>query len=228
MLQVVLSCPAMGLKEFERRLERMVEGAFARAFHTNVRPIELGRRLTREMDEHRTIGVTGDQVAPNHFTVSLCQADHDDLAEVADTLARQLEDAAREHARDEGYAFMGPVEVELSVDPSLRTGRFEVVGRLREGPAGGAGSLVMQDGSRIPLSEDAITIGRLPDCEIVVTDPNASRRHAEVRPQPNGWAVVDLDSTNGTRVNGAPVKERTLEDGDQIAVGGTVIRFEAS
>ena len=55
-----------------------------------------------------------------------------------------------------------------------------------------------------------------------------SRRHAEVRRQGNGFVVVDLGSTNGTRVNGAGVKERRLTDGDEITVGGTKIRFEAS
>jgi pSer/pThr/pTyr-binding forkhead associated (FHA) protein len=73
-----------------------------------------------------------------------------------------------------------------------------------------------------------VAIGRLPSCEVVVADPNASRRHAEVRPQGNGWAVVDLGSTNGTRVNGLlVVGDRLLADGDVIGVGATTVRFEA-
>jgi hypothetical protein len=218
----------MGLRNFERALERMVEGAFARAFQTSVRPIELGRRLTREMDEHRTIGVRGQEVAPNSFTVSLCEPDYADLADVRDTLARQLEEAAREHARDEGYAFMGPVEVEITVSPKLRAGRFELEGRLREGPGGGAGSLVLADGRRVRLGDEPATIGRLPDCAISLSDPNSSRTHAEVRRHADGWMVVDLNSTNGTKVNGSPIRERVLQDGDEITVGNTEIRFEES
>jgi len=218
----------MGLRNFERALERMVEGAFARAFQTSVRPIELGRRLTREMDEHRTIGVRGQEVAPNSFTVALCEPDYADLADVRDTLARQLEEAAREHARDEGYAFMGPVEVEITFNPVLRPGRFEVEGRLREGPGGGAGSLVLADGRRVRLGDEPATIGRLPDCTISLSDPNSSRTHAEVRQHADGWMVVDLNSTNGTKVNGSPVRERVLQDGDEITVGNTEIRFEES
>src|SRR4051812_31062080 len=70
------SLRAMGIRGFERRLERMVEGAFARAFKSGLRPVELGRRLVREMDDNRSIGVRGGTVVPNHFTVALS---HEDL-----------------------------------------------------------------------------------------------------------------------------------------------------
>jgi pSer/pThr/pTyr-binding forkhead associated (FHA) protein len=62
----------------------------------------------------------------------------------------------------------------------------------------------------------------------MITDPNASRRHAEIRRVGNDVVVVDLNSTNGTRVNGANVRERKLADGDQIVIGTTVLRFETS
>ena len=91
-----------------------------------------------------------------------------------------------------------------------------------------AASIVLSDGGRLTLGEDPITIGRLPESTVVVSDPNASRRHAEVRRSGGDVVVVDLDSTNGTRVNGAPVHERVLEDGDEIVVGTTFLRFETS
>jgi pSer/pThr/pTyr-binding forkhead associated (FHA) protein len=72
------------------------------------------------------------------------------------------------------------------------------------------------------------TIGRLPECDIVVADPKASRRHAEIRPAGNGFLLVDLQSTNGTRVNGSVVGEHILVDGDRVGVGATEFRFEAS
>jgi len=61
-----------------------------------------------------------------------------------------------------------------------------------------------------------------------VQDTSVSRRHAELRPTEDGWVLVDLGSTNGTRVNGAGVTERQLHDGDTISVGDTQLRFEAS
>jgi pSer/pThr/pTyr-binding forkhead associated (FHA) protein len=100
---------------------------------------------------------------------------------------------------------------------------------MLEAPGGAAvGSLLLPDGRRVPLAEDPVTLGRLPDCDVVLSDPNVSRRHAEVRRKGNDFVVIDLGSTNGTRLNGAGVRERRLTDGDEITLGGTRIRFEAS
>jgi pSer/pThr/pTyr-binding forkhead associated (FHA) protein len=63
---------------------------------------------------------------------------------------------------------------------------------------------------------------------VQVADSKASRRHAEIRPQGTGFLLVDLQSTNGTRVNGAKVAEHLLADGDVVEIGATVFRFEAS
>ena len=223
------SLPAMGIRGFERRLERMVEGAFARAFKSGLRPVELGRRIVREMDDNRSVGVRGGTVVPNAFVVRLSAADLEQFAEVQDTLTRELGDAAREHARDEGYTFMGPVEVELVVDERLHEGAFHITGRMAEGVGGsGAGSLVLPTGDRFALTESVITVGRHPDSNLVLADPNVSRNHAEVRPQGDCFAVIDLGSTNGTRVNGVRVDTQLLQDGDEVSFGNTRMRFEAS
>jgi hypothetical protein len=219
----------VGLKGFERRLERMVEGVFARAFRSGLRPVELGRRLVREIDDNRTVDVRGRTVVPNAFVVELSGTDYDNFTEYRDTLVRELCDAAREHARDEGYTFVGPVDVEFAVDRGLHTGAFQITGRLKEGEGGaGAGSLVLPTGERVVLSEETLSVGRMPECNIVLADPNVSRRHAEIRPKGQGFVVADLGSTNGTRVNGVRVSEQELADGDELSFGNTRIRFEAS
>ena len=100
---------------------------------------------------------------------------------------------------------------------------------MEEGPSGlPTASIVLADGGRVVLGPEPITIGRLPESAVMVTDPNASRRHAEIRRVGTDVVVVDLNSTNGTRVNGANVRERKLVDGDQIVIGTTVLRFETS
>ena len=219
----------MGIRGFERRLERMVEGAFARAFKSGLRPVELGRRLVREMDDNRSVGVRGGTVVPNAFTVAVSVSDLDQFDAVQETLVRELGDAAREHARDEGYTFMGPVEIDLVVDERLHTGAFHITGRLAEGIGGsGAGSLVLPNGDRFSLTESVISVGRHPDCNLVLADPNVSRNHAEIRPEGERFAVIDLGSTNGTRVNGVRIDRQLLQDGDEISFGNTRIRFEAS
>jgi sirohydrochlorin ferrochelatase len=219
----------VGLSGFERRLERMVEGVFARAFRSGLRPVELGRRMVREIDDNRSVDVRGRTVVPNHFTVQLSGEDNERFSEIHDTLVRELCDAAREHARDEGYTFLGPVEVELVTDDRMHTGAFQIEGRMREGTGGsGAGSLLLPTGERVVLGEHTISVGRMPESNIVLADPNVSRNHAEIRPQGRGYVVVDLESTNGTKVNGIRVREQELVDGDELMFGNTRIRFEAS
>jgi pSer/pThr/pTyr-binding forkhead associated (FHA) protein len=63
---------------------------------------------------------------------------------------------------------------------------------------------------------------------VALNDQNVSRRHAEIRRSGSDVVVADLGSTNGTKVNGARVTERVLEDGDDITVGTTTLRFETS
>lgn len=219
----------MVLRNFERRLERIVEGAFSRAFKSGLRPVEIGRRVTREMDDSRSVGVRGGTVVANHFTVNLSQQDADEFAQVTDTMQRELADLARDHAREEGYTFMGPVEIVFHVDRSMRIGAFSVEARLSEGDGGaGAGAIVLPSGDRFVLGDATVTIGRLPESVLVLEDPNVSRQHAEIRPSGTGFVLVDLGSTNGSKVNGIKVSERVLEDGDELTFGSTSFRFEAS
>jgi len=219
----------VALKGFERRLERMVEGTFARLFRSGIRPVELGRRLVREMDDNRSVDVRGRTLVPNHFTIELSELDHEQFAEVADSLQRELAEAAREHARGEGYVFMGPVSVHLEVADAQHAGSFQIVGRMREGRGGlGAGALVLPTGERLQLGEQVVTVGRKPESTLQLGDPNVSRNHAEIRPHGNGWVLVDLGSTNGSRINGTRVSSQELREGDEIAFGNTVLHFEAS
>ena len=218
----------MGLQKFEGRLERLVDGTLSKAFRGELHPVEIGRRVTREMDLERRVGVHG-LIAPNTFTVYLSTSDFDRFESFLEALVRELEEAAREHARTEDYFFVGPVTVTVMEDTRQRRGRFAVISEVEEGPSGlPTASVVLADGSRVVLGPEPLTIGRLPESAVMVTDPNASRRHAEIRRVGNDVVLVDLNSTNGTRVNGATIRERRLADGDQIVIGTTVLRFETS
>lgn len=215
----------MGLHGFERRLEALVEGVFSRAFRSGLQPVEIGRRLAREVDDRRTVGVHG-LIAPNRFTVRLAEADRERFSAFESALVRELAEAVRAHARDEGYGMVGRVSVELCTDPELRNGQLAVAGEIVADPDGPVGSLVTGDGRRIAITDQAVVIGRLSTCDIPLGDPQVSRRHAEVRRDDEGFAVFDLGSTNGTLVNGSPVRERRLADGDELRIGSATIRFE--
>lgn len=225
-IQPPVTCqPPMGLQKFEQQLERLVEGVFAKAFRTGLQPVELGRRLVREMDLHRTLGVRG-TIVPNLFTIAVGPADRERFAELEQTLISELVDAARQHAREQGYRFVGMVDVVLVTDPGLTPGMFHLEAQVHEG--GASAGVVLPDGSRVPVGDDPITVGRAAECDIVLTDPTVSKRHVELRRRGNEVVLVDLGSTNGTRVNGTVVRERVLEDGDNIHVGAAVLRFETS
>jgi hypothetical protein len=218
----------MGLQQFEQRLERLVEGAFSKAFRSDLQPVEIGRRLTREMDLLRQVGVSG-LLAPNVFVIELSAEDASRFERISEVLARELADAAREHAATEGYAFVGPVEVELRRSGQLRAGRFRIFAEFVEGPGGLLpAAVVLADGTRVDIGEEPVVVGRLPDCTVALNDPNVSRRHAEFVRVSSGDGVVvrDLQSTNGTRVNGVPVHQQQLVDGDEVTVGTTVLRYE--
>ena len=220
----------MALQEFERRLERLVEGVFAKAFRRGLTPIEVGRRLTREMDVRRTVGVRG-LIAPNDFTVAVSEEDHANvIAKMEQAITRDLAGYVREHAREEGYVLVGPVEIAFTVDPKLGAGEFLVTSDMVEGTGGGpVGALVTADGNRVQVALDPVTIGRHPDCDVVLNDQEVSRQHAEVRREDDRFLLIDLGSLNGTKVNGGGVKApRALEDGDSITIGAHTIRFEAS
>jgi hypothetical protein len=217
----------VGLHGFERRLEALVEGVFSRAFRSGLQPVEIGRRLAREMDDQRTVGVHG-LIAPNSFLVQLAESDRERFGAFEPTLLRELADAARAHARDEGYGFLGQVIVSLETDPELGPGQCAVSAEIKADPDGRVGTLVTTEGRRIPVADRPVVIGRLSSCDIPLGDPQVSRRHAEVRRDPEGFAVFDLGSTNGTAVNGSPVRERRLSDGDELRIGSATIRFETS
>ena len=214
----------MGLQNLEQRLERLVEGVFAAAFRTGLQPVELGRRLVREMELHRTIGVRGTLV-PNRFVISVSPTDRERLAPIEHTLVAELVDSARQHAHEEGYRFPGSVTVDLLTDPGLSPGAFRLVGQLVE--SGPATSVVMADGTRFGIGDDPVTIGRGADCDLVLADPTVSKHHLELRRQGSDVRLIDLSSTNGTRVNGVGVRDRVLADGDEIRLGATVLRYEA-
>ncbi len=220
----------MGLKGFERRLERLVEGTFERVFRSSVSPVELGRRLVRAIDDERTVDVRGATAVPNEFTFTLAPDDFVQFESIESSLVRDLAETAREHASAAGYAFKGPVRVRLAEDPALRTGSFALTATFHEGPGGRAGGLLrLPDGRHVELADAPVSIGRSSEAAVHLPDTSVSRRHAEIRPAGNGYVIVDLGSTNGTRVNGHRINgEHNLAQGDSISVGDCQLHFEAS
>ncbi len=217
----------VGLRRFEHRLEHLVEGTFARVFKSGLTPLEIGRRITREIDANRAVGVDGSITVPNHFWVYLSAADHSRFSEVETTLSEELASAAREHIRDEKYRALGPISISFVEADAYPQGAFQVQAQWREGETGpGTGVLRLSDGRRIALAVSPFTVGRMVGSSMELNDVNASRNHAVLTAGPSGWIVTDLSSTNGTFVNGSRIGEHQLRDGDLVVFGSTQATFE--
>jgi pSer/pThr/pTyr-binding forkhead associated (FHA) protein len=87
-------------------------------------------------------------------------------------------------------------------------------------------ALLVGGGKRLVLSGERMTLGRSRDCDLVLDDPNVSRRHAELRITDEGWTIADLGSTNGIKVGGRRVAKARLSPGDEVTVGLTRLSFE--
>lgn len=231
----------MGLLDrFEQRLDRMVNGAFARAFKAEVQPVEVASALQREMDDRAAVVSRGRTVVPNVFAVDLSPHDFERLSVYADTLTGELEGMVREYAEEQRYTFVGGVTVTMTDDDSLETGLFRVHSEAKaevasnpQGvrtpptpPVGSGQPRLVADDTAHPLSRAVTRLGRGTDVDIRIDDPGVSRHHAEVL---LGREVLlrDLGSTNGTYVDGVQVGESVLHDGAVIQLGGTRLTFRA-
>lgn len=241
------------LQRFEHRLQGMYDGGFARAFKSDLQPTEVASAVQREMDDCAAIVAQGRTLVPNDFVAEISQADYDRLEVYADSLGIELATLAREHAREQGYSFVGPVQIRFQPVPDQTIGRF----RIRSGVIRGT---TVEDGeirrpaSDLPRSTDgfpgsprllvatsqpdgqttqrtfALTspltiLGRGTDCHLRLVDQGVSRHHAEIRVEGDDVVLVDLESTNGTFVDGQPIRRISLTDGTRVTLGRTTLVF---
>lgn len=221
------------LDKFERGVERAVQGVFAKAFKSEVQPVELASALRREADTSAAVVGRDRTLVPNAYLISLGSADYERLESWEDALADELADAVTAHARQQRYAFIGPVTVGFEVDGELDTGVFRVRGARVKGtvaPATAATATPSRpvldvDGRRYQLTGSVTVLGRGSEADIVVDDPGVSRRHVEIRLDGGSAVLRDLGSTNGTFVDGDRASTAHLVDGSTITIGRTRIRF---
>lgn len=229
------------LQRTEQRLESWVSNGFARAFRSDVQPVEISAALQRELDNNAQIVSRDRSLAPNAFTVRLSGRDHDRLAPYATSLVSELTALVTEHADLQRYSLPGPVSVTLEQDDTLRTGQFDVAAAVRAdvSPAAAASPVTHDapayldvNGQVIPVRAAGVVVGRGSDCDLRIDDPGVSRRHIEFRVLGEGPAadvvVVDLHSTNGTLVDGASVAHAPVRDGSQVVIGSTTITVRSA
>ncbi|HSL63264.1 MAG TPA: DUF3662 and FHA domain-containing protein [Gaiellaceae bacterium] len=117
------------LRTIEQKLESLFEGVFGRAFRTHVQPVELARKLQKEMDDHKSVSVSRVYV-PNEYSVYLCPEDREQFADYEASLADELQAYLSEHARREGYALLSSPRVAFHTDDDLDVGEFGIATRM--------------------------------------------------------------------------------------------------
>lgn len=246
------------LDKFEQSLDKLVNGAFAKAFKSDVQPVEIAAALQKNMDERAAIVTRARTVVPNQFTVQLSPSDYSRLGDYSKALISELEGLVSAHADEQRYTFLGPVSVELEADDELETGMLRVRSQAIAGqmaapivppaqkrtarrerrdttavappvkpPRPSVRARLLAAGQDIPLSAPVTLLGRGSEADIRLEDPGVSRRHAEIHlgdvPE-----IVDLNSTNGTVVDGRKVQRSVLSDGSVIRLGSTDITFRST
>jgi hypothetical protein len=222
------------LDRFEDRINRVVNGAFAKAFESEVQPVEIAAAIQAEVDEKAVIVGAGRTVVPNKFLVDLSQADYERLLTYENPLKSEIAAVIREHIVTQRYTTLGQIKIELAVDDDLTTGVFRVTSSAEDD--GGApitsseqlasrkGPTVVIDGFVHPLTRTKTIIGRSEAADIQVEDSGVSRKHCEIDLLSTP-IVRDLDSTNGTWIHGERITEQKLSEDVDITIGTTVIQF---
>lgn len=215
----------MGLLDnVERGLEKLVSGAFAKSFRGGVQPIEIVAALKRELDS-RAVVVQRDRIlAPHSFTVGLSAADFSQLNAHGAVLIAELVDAVRDYASRQRYSFAAPVTVSLAAAADIPNGVVRVMSQSLDAVSTWQPALEL-NGTTVYITDTATIIGRGADAQIVISDGGASRHHARIVWNGKAAGLEDLQSTNGTLLNGQRITASPLEQGDVIEIGGTRLVF---
>ena len=249
-----------------------------------LRPIEIGRKLLKAIDDAVDTDTEGRRIGPDKFAITLSDLDRENLANDERALIDELSAAAIAYIRDEGLDILAAIDVIFSTDASLDSGQLKITASITRpqspensqtpepsldassaidpiaeapphpavelpppavtpapepviihdepepSPASAAiAAIVEKGGTRHPVGDTRLRMGRSTDNSVQIADNQASRLHAEVRYENGQHHIVDLGSTNGTFVNGIQIeKTYTLSHGDIIRIGATELRYESS
>lgn len=215
----------MGLLDnFERGLERAVNGAFAKTFKSGLQPIEITSALRRELDTTAAVVARDRILVPNKFAVRLSHSDFERMSSLGATLIDELTQLVQQHAAAQHYSFAGGISISLQDDPSLSQGMIEISSVNVKGSVSWTPVLDI-GGKRYPITHSRTVIGRGSDADITVDDTGISRKHIEILWDGTRAQVNDLGSTNGSLLNGQPVGKAPLAPDSVIEIGRTRIVF---
>jgi hypothetical protein len=238
------------LSRFEQFMEQMVEGSVARLFGNPVQPVEIARRLERAMESQQSISVKR-VIVPSFYRAFLNPQDFAAFSPVRGQLEQEMATYLSELAQERGFSMLEHPRVVLAEDAAVVRRGIQVVAEMTSAgsteettqmlapvttPAArparrSHATLLLQTPTGpqlIELQSTQVTLGRGLGNDIILEDSRVSRHHAQLRYRQRRFWISDMGSTNGTFVNGDPVSETALRDGDTISLGGLELTFRDS
>lgn len=220
---------------FEKGVERALNGAFAKVFRSDLKPIELSAALKKKADEQAVAFDRNRTVIPNDYIIYLSTEDYQQVEQWGITaLVTEFQNSLASHAEEQNYVTVGTLTVTLSEDPSLSEGNFYINSETRRNELKTQVShnkdrypMLDIDGQRYLLTGHLTVLGRGVEADIVIDDNGVSRRHLEIKVTPERVTVTDLKSTNGLYVEGRKTESATLVDGNTLTIGRTRILYWA-
>lgn len=239
------------LDRFEQGVERLMEGSIGRAFRSPIQPAEIGRKLERAMVGGQVVSV-GATLVPNEFRVAMHPRDMVLFVDFIAALCRQMEQWLAEVARARGFTIVDRVRVRIEGDAAVPRRAIRVAASIVDRPdlgreaqdevqrtevyrvireTGGEPPLRLRllDGARrdheVLIRKPVTTVGRALDNDVVLESGDISRHHARLEYARGEVRVLDLGSTNGTRINGRRVADGRLRPGDEVAFGALRARL---
>ncbi|MCL4507873.1 MAG: FHA domain-containing protein [Chloroflexi bacterium] len=233
------------MHRFEDLAQRLIENSLARILHERLRPDDVLHAVVRAIDDAKALDSHGEPIAPNHFWITLSEQDLAPLEYFQADFADQLAESVRQMIVQiglrmdmpprvllQGVGDISPHELRVTarwIPPDLpATSTTSMAAQAGKGSAFPRNPFLIVDGRRqIALTSEAVVIGRAREIDIVVDDRRVSRHHAELRWQPDTQKFLyrDLNSTGGTKLNGYPIQQCTLEAGDILSLGGVEIIY---
>ncbi len=231
------------LSHLETVFETLVEGSFRRLFSAPLQPVEIARAAERAMLADRVVNASSVAVA-NSFVAHINPADFEHLAALRGTVERDTANYLERRASELELRPIGPIRVQLTADPTVprstvrveatfdentlgevqpveHTRRLEVVPPRPASGTRGRGLVVLDEaGETTRVDGQSLRIGRGPDNDLVIADIRVSRDHAIIEPVADGWLVRDLQSTNGTYVDGQRISEARIDAATELSLGG--------
>src|SRR4051794_16442499 len=233
------------LDRFEQSFERLVEGSVGRLFRSPIQPAEIGRKLERAMTSNQVVSVDSTLV-PNDYRVAMHPQDMVLFVDFVAALCRQMEAWLSDLAIDRGFTAIDRMRVQITGDQTVPKRAIQVTAAIADRPdldrseqeaiqrteifrvikdTSGLTPIRLrfttgvQNGMEFIIRKPVTTLGRSLDNDVVLESGDISRHHARIEFGDDQIRVVDLNSTNGTRVNGKSVRSQSVRTGDEVAFG---------